>query len=141
MTPTWTKWLWIGLILIIVVPLIIWGIVSINDNDNNNNNNPNKHGGSGKNNPTTGSIQTEAPAPRDTTYFLEKGKVFLVDVPSDYTSSCSSGGKKYYKRPQNGKWEVRGDGQKYHDHYTSFFELKFYEEEIVVKVEFNKIVK
>ncbi|MFA6251687.1 MAG: hypothetical protein WC603_03630 [Candidatus Paceibacterota bacterium] len=136
MTPTWIKWLWIGLILIIVIPLLIWGIRSINDN-----NNPKKSGDSGKNNRGTGYVQIEDPAPHDTTYFLEKGKVFLVDVPSDYTSSCSSGGKKYYKRPQNGKWEVRGDGGNHRDRYTSFFELKFYEEEIIVTVEFNKIVK
>jgi len=71
-------------------------------------------------------------------YTLKKGKVIRVNIPSGYTSSCSSGGKKYYKQPQNGKKEVRGDGGNYRDKYVAYFDLSFYEEEIEVVVEFKK---
>lgn len=71
-------------------------------------------------------------------YTLKKSKVIRVNIPSGYTSSCSSGGKKYYKQPQNGKKEIRGDGGNYRDKYVSYFDLSFYEEEIVIVVEFKK---
>ncbi|MFA5773200.1 MAG: hypothetical protein WC908_00810 [Candidatus Paceibacterota bacterium] len=73
-------------------------------------------------------------------YFLKKGEVKQVDVPSGYSYTCSGGGKKYYHQAQNGPKEIWGDGQ-YHDagKHVAYFDLYFYDEEITVVCEFKKL--
>lgn len=70
---------------------------------------------------------------------LKQGKIIRVNIPTGYISYCSSGGKKYYKQPQNGEKIIRGDGGNYNDGTGfAYFDLSFYEEEITVVVEFKK---
>lgn len=79
------------------------------------------------------------PAQYTKPYRLIKDSVIRVYIPLGYTTNCSSGGKKYYKQPQNGIKTIRGDGGNYNDgNGFAYFDLSFYEEEIEVIVEFTK---
>ena len=69
-------------------------------------------------------------------YTLSPGDTILVEIRPGYTGFRNSGGKKYWFKPQNGEWEIRGDGQKHHDKDISFFYMTFFEEKIEINCTF-----
>ena len=82
----------------------------------------------------------ERPSSYTEPYFLQKGKVIRVNIPSGYKCDCSGGGKKYYHQEQNGIKNIMGDG-KFHPggQNAAYIDLSYYNEEITVVCEFTKL--
>ena len=73
-------------------------------------------------------------------YNLKKGKIFRVKVPSGYGFNCYGGKKKYYYQAQNDKKPVVVGGDIPYlnaGDRTAYFDLSYYDEEIIVVVEFK----
>lgn len=74
-------------------------------------------------------------------HLLKKGEVIRVKVPSGYSHTCAGGGKKYYYQAQNASKPIICGGGGYIDvgEHVAYFDLFYYDEEIIVVCEFKKL--